>query len=35
MLPAALPGTPPAPYDLPMQSLISDALTNLCILEVR
>jgi hypothetical protein len=35
ILPANLPSTPPAPYDLPMQALIGDELTNLCVLEVR
>jgi hypothetical protein len=38
VLPATIPGTPSAPYDLPMQALIgleSDSLTNLCVLEVR
>jgi hypothetical protein len=38
VLPAAIPSTPPAPYDLPMQALIGldpDALTNLFVLEVR
>jgi hypothetical protein len=38
VLPATIPGTPPAPYDLPMQALIGldpDSLTNLYVLEVR
>jgi hypothetical protein len=38
VLPATIPVTPPAPYDLPMQALIglnSDSLTNLFVLEVR
>jgi hypothetical protein len=38
VLPATIPGTPSAPYDLPMQALIgleSDSLTNLYVLEVR
>ncbi|MHC4942017.1 MAG: right-handed parallel beta-helix repeat-containing protein [Planctomycetota bacterium] len=35
ILPATLPGTPPAPYDLPMQALVTDSLTNLSILRVR
>ncbi|MHC4945032.1 MAG: right-handed parallel beta-helix repeat-containing protein, partial [Planctomycetota bacterium] len=38
VLPATIPGTPPAPYDLPMQALIgleADSLSNLCVLEVR
>jgi hypothetical protein len=37
-LPATIPATPPAPYDLPMQALIgldSDSLSNLYVLEVR
>jgi hypothetical protein len=38
VLPATIPATPPAPYDLPMQALIGlnpDSLTNLYRLEVR
>jgi len=38
VLPATIPATPPAPYDLPMQALIGmnpDSLTNLWLLEVR
>jgi hypothetical protein len=38
VLPATLPATPPAPYDLPMQALIGlelDSLSNLFVLEVR
>jgi parallel beta-helix repeat protein len=38
VLPATIPGTPPAPYDLPMQALIgleADSLSNVWILEVR
>jgi hypothetical protein len=38
VLPATLPTTPPAPYDLPMQALIGlepDSLSNLYVLEVR
>jgi hypothetical protein len=38
VLPATIPTTPPAPYDLPMQALIGlapDSLTNLWVLEVR
>ncbi|MHC4945586.1 MAG: right-handed parallel beta-helix repeat-containing protein [Planctomycetota bacterium] len=38
VLPATIPSTPPAPYDLPMQALIglnSDSLTNLFVLKVR
>jgi predicted outer membrane repeat protein len=38
VLPATIPTTPPAPYDLPMQALIglqSDSLTNVEVLEVR
>jgi hypothetical protein len=38
VLPATLPTTPPAPYDLPMQALIGlgpDSLTNMYVLEVR
>jgi hypothetical protein len=38
VLPTTLPGSIPAPYDVPMQALIglnADSLTNLCVLEVR
>jgi len=38
VLPTTLPGTPPAPYDVPMQALIGldpDSMSNLEILEVR
>jgi predicted outer membrane repeat protein len=38
VLPATIPTTPPAPYDLPMQALIGlepDSLSNLFVLEVR
>jgi parallel beta-helix repeat protein/predicted outer membrane repeat protein len=38
VLPATIPATPPAPYDLPMQALIGlelDSLSNLYMLEVR
>jgi hypothetical protein len=38
VIPATMPATPPAPYDLPMQALIGlgpDSLTNLYVLEVR
>jgi parallel beta-helix repeat protein len=38
VLPAAIPASPPAPYDLPLQALIGlepDSLTNLYVLEVR
>jgi parallel beta-helix repeat protein len=38
VLPATIPATPPAPYDLPMQALIgleADSLSNLFVLEVR
>jgi hypothetical protein len=37
-LPATIPGTPPAPYDIPMQALIgldADSLSNPWVLEVR
>jgi hypothetical protein len=37
-LPATLPVSPPAPYDLPMQALIGldpDSLTNVFVLNVR
>lgn len=34
VIPATLPATP-APYDIPMQTLIGSTLTNLCVLEVR
>jgi hypothetical protein len=38
ILPATIPMSPPAPYDLPMQALIGldpDSLTNLFVLEIR
>jgi hypothetical protein len=38
VLPATIPASPAAPYDLPMQALVgldSDSLTNLFVLEVR
>jgi hypothetical protein len=35
ILPGVIPGSPPAPYSLPMQALIGSELTNLCILEVK
>ncbi|MHC4945061.1 MAG: right-handed parallel beta-helix repeat-containing protein [Planctomycetota bacterium] len=38
VLPATIPGSPSAPYDVPMQALIgldSDSLSNLYVLEVR
>jgi parallel beta-helix repeat protein len=38
VLPATIPGAPPAPYDIPMQALIgldADSLSNVWILEVR
>jgi parallel beta-helix repeat protein len=38
VLPAVLPGSPPAPYDVPMQALIGlnpNSLSNLFVLEVR
>jgi hypothetical protein len=35
VLSTVLPVTPPAPYDVPMQALIGDSLTNLSILKVR
>ena len=35
IVPGTLPGTPPAPYSIPMQGLIGDALTNMCVLEVK
>jgi hypothetical protein len=35
VLTGTLPDPPPAPYDLPMQAIIGDSLTNLCVLEVR
>jgi hypothetical protein len=35
VLSTTLPATPPAPYDVPMQALIGDSLTNLSVLEVR
>lgn len=35
VLPATIPGSPPPPYDVPMQALIGNELTNLYVLEVR
>jgi hypothetical protein len=38
LFPAVVPGSPYAPYDVPMQALIglnADSLSNLCVLEVR
>jgi hypothetical protein len=38
VLPATLPGTPPAPYDIPMQAMFGagpDALTDVFVMEVR
>jgi len=35
VLPTTLPGTPAAPYDIPMQALIGNELSNLYVLEVR
>ncbi|MHC4945034.1 MAG: right-handed parallel beta-helix repeat-containing protein [Planctomycetota bacterium] len=38
VLPATIPGTPPAPYDLPMQALFGiapDSLSDLFVMEVR
>jgi len=38
VIPASIPLTPSAPYDIPIQGLVglnSDSLTNLCVLEVR
>ena len=38
VIPATLPGSTPAPYDVPLQALIglnSDSLTNVCLVEVR
>jgi hypothetical protein len=32
--PSIIPGTSPAPYSIPMQALIGDELTNLCILNI-
>jgi predicted outer membrane repeat protein len=32
---AGIPGTPPAPYAIPMQALVGPELTNLCVLEVQ
>jgi hypothetical protein len=34
-LPAALPATPPAPYEIPLQALIGDSLSNLSLLRVK
>ena len=35
ILPGTVPDTPPAPYAIPMQALVGDELTNLCVLEVN
>ena len=34
ILPATLPPSIPGPYSIPMQALIGNSLTNLCVLEV-
>ncbi|MHC4945211.1 MAG: hypothetical protein ACYTG7_19520, partial [Planctomycetota bacterium] len=34
ILPATLPSSPAGPYEIPMQAIIGDELSNLCILEV-
>jgi hypothetical protein len=35
VIPATLPMSPPAPYDVPLQALIGDELTNLSLLKVQ
>lgn len=35
VLPTTLPTVPPAPYDIPMQAIIGNELTNLCVMKVR
>ncbi|MHC4941956.1 MAG: right-handed parallel beta-helix repeat-containing protein [Planctomycetota bacterium] len=35
VVPARVPNAPPAPYDVPMQALIGNELTNLSVLKVR
>lgn len=35
ILPATLPSSPPAPYELPLQALMGDAWTNLCRVSVH
>lgn len=35
VLPSTLPSTPSAPYDVPMQAMIGDKLSNLSVIEVR
>jgi hypothetical protein len=35
VIPAKIPATPAGPYGLPMQALIGDALSNLCVLQVE
>ena len=34
-IPGIIPGTPPAPYSIPMQALIGVELSNLCVIEVE
>ena len=35
IVPGTIPGTPPAPYSIPMQALIGAELTNLCVIQVN
>jgi hypothetical protein len=35
VLPATVPSSPPAPYDVPLQAMIGSALSNLWVVEVR
>jgi parallel beta-helix repeat protein len=35
VIPSTIPGSPPAPYSIPMQALIGDTLTNLCVIKVK
>jgi hypothetical protein len=35
VVPGTMPSSPPPPYSIPMQALIGDSLSNLCILEVQ
>lgn len=35
IIPATIPGSPPAPYSIPMQALIGGELSNLSVLEVK
>jgi hypothetical protein len=35
MVPGTIPGTTPPPYSIPMQALIGDSLSNLCVLDIN